>query len=49
MKNMTVVVVVVLVHVGVAAYLFWRGHSVAGTIVLAAGIIELIVGYYKFR
>lgn len=46
---MALVVIVVLVHVGVAAYLFSRGHKIAGAIVLAAGVIELIAGYYKFR
>lgn len=46
---MLLVIIVVLAHVAAAAYLFSRGHTIAGGIVLAAGIIELIVGYNKYR
>lgn len=48
-KTMTLVVIVVLVHFGVAAYLFSRGHKIAAAIVAAAGLIELVVGYNKYR
>ncbi len=49
MKTVGLVIVVVLVHFVVGAYLFSRGHPVAGAIVAGAGLIELIVGYRKFH
>lgn len=49
MKTMGLVIVVVLVHFAVGAYLYSRGHTIAAAIVAGAGLIELIVGYQKFH
>lgn len=46
---MTLVIVVLLAHVAAAAYLYSRGHKIAAAIVLAAGIIELFLGFNKYH
>lgn len=47
--GMAVVIVVFVAHLVAGGYLLWRKHTVAGPIVIAAGIIEFIYGLSRVR
>lgn len=49
MSTIVVTTILVVAHIIVAAYLYRRGHPVGVAIVLAAGIIELLLGVRAYR